>query len=93
MLGNIGSVELFVIMLTILLVFGAKRIPEIARGVGGGIREFRSAMREISSELKMEDQQMHDATNIRPAPSRRQPSIEVVSGAAEDDRAGNEAHV
>lgn len=51
MLGNIGTGELILIFLVILLVFGAKRIPEIARGLGKGIREFKDATREISREL------------------------------------------
>lgn len=55
MLGNIGGVELLLIMVVILLVFGAKRIPEIARGLGHGIREFKAAAREISREIRLED--------------------------------------
>lgn len=55
MLGNIGGAELILIMTAILLVFGAKRIPEIARGLGQGIREFKKATSEISRELKLEE--------------------------------------
>lgn len=55
MLGNIGGAELILIMTVILLVFGAKRIPEIARGLGQGIREFKKATSEISRELKLEE--------------------------------------
>ncbi len=54
MFGNIGGAELMLIMLVILLVFGAKRIPEIARGLGQAIREFKAAAREISSEIRLE---------------------------------------
>ena len=46
--------ELIVIFLVILLVFGAKRIPEIARGLGKGIREFKSATKEIKDELSVD---------------------------------------
>ncbi|PSQ69567.1 MAG: twin-arginine translocase TatA/TatE family subunit, partial [Bacteroidetes bacterium QH_2_64_26] len=42
-MGGIGFPELIIIFLVLLLVFGAKRIPEIARGIGKGIREFKSA--------------------------------------------------
>ena len=52
-MGSIGSVEIIIIFLVILLVFGAKRIPEIARGLGKGIREFKSATREIKDELNV----------------------------------------
>lgn len=58
MLGNIGGAELILIMTVILLVFGAKRIPEIARGLGQGIREFKKATSEISRGLKLEDDRM-----------------------------------
>ena len=54
-MGTPGPLELILIFLAILLIFGAKRIPEIARGLGKGIREFKSATREISNELKVDD--------------------------------------
>lgn len=54
-LFNLGPMEIGVIMLIILLLFGAKRIPEIARGLGKGIREFKSATSEISRELTLEE--------------------------------------
>ncbi len=41
MLPNIGGTELVIALLIILLLFGAKRIPELARGLGSGLREFR----------------------------------------------------
>ena len=54
-IGGLGPLEIGVIMLVILLLFGAKRIPEIARGLGKGIREFKSATSEISRELTLEE--------------------------------------
>ena len=54
-MGSIGGGELLLIFLVILLVFGAKRIPEIARGLGRGIREFKEATRDIQRELTLED--------------------------------------
>jgi len=41
MLPNIGGTELVIALVIILLLFGAKRIPELARGLGSGMREFR----------------------------------------------------
>lgn len=55
MLGGIGMSELIVIMLIILLLFGARRLPEIGQSLGKGIREFKKATREISSEIKAMD--------------------------------------
>ncbi|MCK4223539.1 MAG: twin-arginine translocase TatA/TatE family subunit [candidate division Zixibacteria bacterium] len=51
MLGGIGAQELILILLVILLLFGAKKIPEIAQGLGKGMREFRKAMKETQDEL------------------------------------------
>lgn len=54
MFGNLGMGELLIIMVVILLLFGAKRIPEIAGSMGKGIREFKKnindATREVTSE-------------------------------------------
>lgn len=54
-MGSLGPLELILIFLVVLLVFGAKRIPEIARGIGKGIREFKDATSEITSEINKED--------------------------------------
>ncbi len=55
-MGSLGVPELLIIFLVILLVFGAKRIPEIARGMGKGIREFKDATSDIKRELTIEDE-------------------------------------
>ncbi len=55
-MGTPGPLELFLIFLVVLLIFGANKIPEIARGIGKGIREFKNATNEISKELQAEDQ-------------------------------------
>ena len=54
-MGTPGPFEIIIIFLVILLIFGAKRIPEIARGLGKGIREFKSATSEITKELTVEE--------------------------------------
>lgn len=58
-MGSFGPLEMILIFLVVLLIFGAKRIPEIARGLGKGIREFKDATNEISRELDVEDQKRH----------------------------------
>lgn len=45
MLGSIGFTELLFIFLIVVILFGASRIPEIGRGLGAGIQNFKSAMR------------------------------------------------
>ena len=49
--GSIGFSEILLIFLVVLLLFGAKRIPEVARGLGKGIKEFRKAASDVSSEI------------------------------------------
>ncbi|MEX0821255.1 MAG: twin-arginine translocase TatA/TatE family subunit [Rhodothermales bacterium] len=51
---SLGMPEIILIFLVVLLVFGAKRIPEIARGLGKGIREFKDATNDIKSELNVD---------------------------------------
>ena len=49
-MGNLGVPELLVILLIVLVFFGSKKIPELAQGLGKGIREFRKAAREIQED-------------------------------------------
>ena len=48
---NIGPQEMFILFLIIILLFGAKRIPEIGRSIGRGIQEFKKGIREVESEM------------------------------------------
>lgn len=49
---GLGGPELIIVLFAILLLFGGKKIPELMRGMGKGIREFNSARATIESELK-----------------------------------------
>jgi sec-independent protein translocase protein TatA len=49
-----GGAEWILILLVVVLLFGAKKIPDLARGLGRGIREFKDASREIKSEIDKE---------------------------------------
>ena len=54
-MGNLGVPEILIIAILLILFFGARRIPELARGIGRGIREFRKAVggeSDDSTELK-----------------------------------------
>ena len=55
MLGGLGMQELLMIFLAVLLLFGAKRIPEIAKGLGRGITDFKRALKEPEEILKGTD--------------------------------------
>ena len=52
MFGGLGMGEMVLIFLVVLLLFGAKRLPEIGSSLGKGIREFKSSVRDVESELK-----------------------------------------
>jgi sec-independent protein translocase protein TatA len=61
--GTPSTPELMVVLLAALLLFGAKRLPEIARGLGKSMEEFRRAARDVTDEI------MHaEAKPTRPAP-------------------------
>jgi sec-independent protein translocase protein TatA len=50
--SGLGMWEMLLIFLVVLLLFGAKRLPEIGSSLGKGIREFKSSVKEIEGELK-----------------------------------------
>jgi TatA/E family protein of Tat protein translocase len=52
---GLGMNELLIIFLIVLLLFGASRIPEVARAMGRGIRDFKRATREIEEDLSVDD--------------------------------------
>ncbi|HAA78358.1 TPA: twin-arginine translocase TatA/TatE family subunit [Candidatus Latescibacteria bacterium] len=59
MFQGIGTWEILLIFLVALLLFGAKRIPEIAKGLGKGITEFKRAIKDVKDEIE---------TNVDDAP-------------------------
>ena len=50
-----GTPELLIIFILVLVLFGPNKIPELARGLGKGLREFRKATNEIRNQLKFDD--------------------------------------
>ena len=54
MFGNLGFPEILIIMVIVLLLFGAKRIPEIAGSMGKGIREFKKNINDATREVTAE---------------------------------------
>jgi sec-independent protein translocase protein TatA len=59
-MGNIGGSELILILLVIFVFFGAKKLPEMAKGLGEGIREFKKAARDIQVEVEKEVKQIDE---------------------------------
>ncbi len=49
MFGNLGAGEIILILLVILILFGAKKIPELAKGLGKGMSEFKKGLKDVES--------------------------------------------
>jgi len=52
---GLGPQEIFVILLLLLLLFGAKRLPDLARSLGQGVKEFRKSVKDISEDVDAGD--------------------------------------
>ncbi len=52
LIGGIGMQEVLLIALVVLLFFGGKKIPELMKGIGKGVRSFKEGMNEVQDELK-----------------------------------------
>jgi sec-independent protein translocase protein TatA len=55
MFGNLGAGEIILIVLVILILFGSKKIPELAQGIGKGMKEFKKALNDVEEEIKTTD--------------------------------------
>lgn len=54
---NLGTGEIIIILVVILLLFGARRIPELARSMGRGVNSFRQGLNEVSDQMKAADKE------------------------------------
>ena len=68
---SIGFGEILVLLVIALVVFGPKRLPELGRSVGRGMKEFRRASSEIRAELDLEDDEEEPPVVPSPAERRR----------------------
>jgi len=59
----ISGQEIFIVMIVVLLLFGANKIPEIAKGLGKGIREFRKATDDIKREINDQSREIKQDIN------------------------------
>jgi len=55
MFGNMGFWEIFAIVFAVLLLFGAKKIPELAQGIGKGMKEFKKAVKDVEDDIKLDE--------------------------------------
>lgn len=91
MLPNVGTWEMLIILLVVFLVFGSKRLPDVAKGIGRGMREFKREMQGLTDELKIpdEDRSVRPTASATPAPKPANGETSSAA-AAEDAPAGND---
>ena len=61
-LGVVGPWQIVIIALVILLLFGGKKIPELMKGLGKGVKSFKEGMNEVEEQIKPEDAPKTDGT-------------------------------
>lgn len=66
---NIGPLEIIIVLVVVLLIFGPKRLPDLGRSLGGGMREFKDS---VTGKTKDHDEL--DAADAKPEPVRAEPS-------------------
>ncbi|MBR6142136.1 MAG: twin-arginine translocase TatA/TatE family subunit [Bacteroidaceae bacterium] len=62
-LGSLGSQEIIIIALVILLLFGGKKIPELMRGLGKGVSQFKKGMNDIEEQINAEPEKKEEIQN------------------------------
>jgi sec-independent protein translocase protein TatA len=86
---NVGGQELILILLIVLVLFGAKKLPELARGMGQAIKEFQKAKDEFSDELHSAGR---NDVAAKPAPTATIPTVPRIENAAGDSVVRPEAN-
>ena len=62
-IGSLGSQEIIIIALVILLLFGGKKIPELMRGLGKGVSQFKKGMNDIEEQINAEPEKKEEIQN------------------------------
>jgi sec-independent protein translocase protein TatA len=71
--GNIGFGEIMMLLVIVLLLFGAKRIPEIAGSMGKGIREFKKSINEVQNSVQSDLASAEDRDRLRAREAQPRP--------------------
>ncbi len=61
-IGNLGTGEIIIIALVVLLLFGGKKIPELMKGIGKGVKSFKDGMNDIEKEINSEPEKKTEDT-------------------------------
>ena len=54
-LGNLGTGEIVIIAIVVLLLFGGKKIPELMKGIGKGVKNFKDGVKGVEDDIKLDD--------------------------------------
>ena len=73
-MANLGFTEIMLILLVVLLLFGAKRLPEVGASIGKGIREFKRSLTETQDAIMGQDDQRNLSSRQPDAPPQSTPS-------------------
>jgi len=79
--GMLGGWEIFLILAVVLILFGAKKLPELAKGLGQGIKEFKKASSEVTNELH---RSMEEEQYTPPPPPRKLPPADTQAAAPKE---------
>ncbi|MBO4800566.1 MAG: twin-arginine translocase TatA/TatE family subunit [Bacteroidaceae bacterium] len=62
---NLGTPEIILIALVVLLLFGGKKIPELMKGLGKGVKSFKDGVKGLDDEIKVEDTTVYNKTESK----------------------------
>jgi len=79
-LFNLGGGEIILVLALVLILFGAKKLPELAKGLGQGIKEFKKATKEVTDEVS----HAMEETPPPPTPQKRLPTNTVPSAESQE---------
>lgn len=83
--GSLGGTELIIALVIILLLFGAKRIPELAKGLGSGVREFRKGTKEDPEEIEKDKKKEGEISGEKDETAEAQAEAQDSANDAESD--------
>lgn len=80
-IGSLGVLELLIILVVVLLIFGPRRLPEMAKGLGQSVREFRKGIKDMRKDL---DEDVADAPKAAPvSAAAAAPASEPINSASD----------
>jgi sec-independent protein translocase protein TatA len=90
--GSVGMPELIIGLVVILLLFGAKRVPELARGLGSGVREFKKGTQEGEVEDKKKEEAKKDEEQLEASKSEHDVETKLEEDASVEAEKAEQKH-